>query len=79
MLKSECFAFSSSSSNGAFNKNPDNNQFTVSFTNPLVLPENAQNCKIEIISAQIWNTSPIIISLLKIMCLQFKIQAEFIQ
>ena len=62
MLKSECFMFSSSSENGAINKNPDNNQFTVIFTNPLVLPENAQNCKIEIIGAQVWNNSPNITS-----------------
>jgi hypothetical protein len=41
---------SSSSANDAINKNPDNNQFTVIFANPLVLPESSQNCKIEIIS-----------------------------
>ena len=63
MLKSECYSFSSSSSNGAYNKNIDNNQFTVNFSpNPLQLPQNAENCKIEIISSQIWNSSPNIIT-----------------
>ena len=52
MLKSECYSFSSSSSNGAFNKNGDNNQFMVNFSpSPLQLPQNAENCKIEIITS----------------------------
>ncbi|MEI7669924.1 MAG: hypothetical protein WCJ33_07570 [Pseudomonadota bacterium] len=40
-----------------------NNQFSVNFTpNPLQLPDNAENCKIEIISGQIWNSSPNVIT-----------------
>jgi hypothetical protein len=63
MLKSQCYSFSSSSENGAFNKNLSNNQFSVNFTpSPLQLPDNAENCKIEIISGQIWNSSPNVIT-----------------
>ena len=63
MLKSECYMFSSSSANGAINKNIDNNTFTVNFSqNPLFIPANAQNARIEIISSQIWNNSPNIVT-----------------
>jgi hypothetical protein len=63
MLKSQCYSFSSSSQNGAFNKNKDNNQFSENFTpSPLQLPENAENCKIEIIRCQLWNNSPNVIT-----------------
>ena len=63
MLKSECYMFSSSSANGAINKNRDNNQFTVLFNpKPLLLPPNAINPRIEIISAQVWNNSPNIVT-----------------
>ena len=63
MLKSQCYSFSSSFESGAYNKNSSNNQFTVNFSpSPLTLPQNAENCKIEIISCQIWNSSPNIIT-----------------
>jgi hypothetical protein len=62
MLKSECMIFSSSSENGALNKSNNNDEFSVQFTNPIFLPPNASNARLEIISAQIWNNSPNITS-----------------
>ncbi len=35
---------------------------SVAFTNPLFLPENATNARIELIGSQIWNNSPNITS-----------------
>ena len=57
-LKSQCYMFSSSTENGALNKSPKNDKFSVAFTNPLFLPENATNARIELIGSQIWNNSP---------------------
>ena len=61
-LKSQCYMFSSSSSNGALNKTANNDKFSVAFTNPLFLPEGSTNARIELIGSQIWNNSPNITS-----------------
>ena len=63
MLKSEVFIFSSSSENGALNKSQNNDEFSVQLTNPIFLPENAINPRLEIVTANIWNSSPNITSL----------------
>ena len=62
MLKSECFIFSSSIENGALNKSNNNDEFSVQFTSPIFLPQNASNARLEVIAAQIWNNSPNITS-----------------
>ena len=46
-LKSQGYMFSSSSLNGAINKSANNDKLSVAFTNPLFLPENAINPRIE--------------------------------
>jgi len=55
---SEVFIFSSDVKNGAINKSVDGSRFTVQFTNPVFLPENAYNAKLEVLQATIWNNSP---------------------
>ena len=57
-MPSETFIFSSNPDNGAVNRSEDGSQFSVQFVNPLYLPSNARNAKIEIIQANIWNVSP---------------------
>lgn len=57
-MPSETFIFSSNPDNGAVNRTEDGSQFSVQFVNPLYLPSNARNAKIEIIQANIWNVSP---------------------
>ena len=63
MLKSEVFIFSSSLENGALNKSTNNDEFSVQLTSPIFLPEFAQNARLEIVTANIWNNSPNITSL----------------
>ncbi len=36
-LKSQCYMFSSSTENGAINKSPNNDKFSVALTNPQFL------------------------------------------
>lgn len=57
-MPSECFIFSSNPENGAINRSADGSKFSVQLTNPLYLPENAYNAKLEVIQASIWNNSP---------------------
>jgi hypothetical protein len=54
--------FSSSVENGALNKSNNNDEFSVQFTSPIFIGENASNARLEVISAQIWNNSPNITS-----------------
>ena len=57
-MPSEVYIFSSDERNGATNISPDGSQFSIQFTNPLFLPSNAYNAKLEVIQADIWNVSP---------------------
>ncbi len=57
-MPSECFIFSSNPENGAINRSADGSKFSVQLTNPLYLPDNAYNAKLEVIQASIWNNSP---------------------
>lgn len=57
-MPAECFIFSSNPDNGAINRSDDGSRFTVPLINPIYLPENAYNAKLEIIQANIWNNSP---------------------
>lgn len=57
-MPAECFIFSSNPNNGAINRSDDGSTFTVPLINPIYLPENAYNAKLEVIQANIWNNSP---------------------
>ena len=57
-MPAACYIFSSNPDNGAINRTPDGSRFSISLTNPLYLPENAYNAKLEVIQANIWNNSP---------------------
>ena len=57
-MPSECFIFSSNPANGAINRSLNGGAFSVQLTNPLYLPDNAYNAKLEVIQASIWNNSP---------------------
>ena len=57
-MPSECFVFSSNPANGAINRSPTGSKFSVQLTNPIYLPDNAYNAKLEVIQSSIWNNSP---------------------
>ena len=57
-MPSECLIISSNPANGAINRSADGSKFSVQLTNPLYLPENAYNAKLQIVQASIWNNSP---------------------
>ena len=57
-MPSQVFMFSSATENGAINKSSDGSYFSIQFTNPLFLPEDAINPQIAVIAANIWNNSP---------------------
>ena len=57
-MPSQVFMFSSAVENGAINKSADGSYYSIQFTNPLFLPEEAINPQIAVIGANIWNNSP---------------------
>ena len=57
-MPSETFIFSSNPDNGATDITNNGSKFSVQFVNPLFLPANAYNAKLEVIQANIWNMSP---------------------
>ena len=57
-MPSECMIFSSNPANGAINRSADGSKISIQLTNPLYLPENAYNAKLQIVQASIWNNSP---------------------
>ena len=53
---------SSDERNGARNKSVDGSTFTIELDRPIIVPKEAHYCYIEVQSAQIWNTTPNIIT-----------------
>ena len=56
--KEHTMFFSSAHDNGALNRNPDGNQFSVQLDKPIYLPPNTIYATAEISKATIWNVSP---------------------
>ena len=53
---------SSDERNGALNKSIDGSTFSIELDRPLIVPKEAHYCYVEVQSAQIWNTTPNILT-----------------
>lgn len=54
--------FSSSSGSGAVNKSSDGSSFEINLEQPIIIPNKAQYCYVVCQAAEIWNTSPNILT-----------------
>jgi len=50
--------FNSNPASGSTNQSSDGSKFTVNMNSPLKIPESAISCRMAVLSASIWNTSP---------------------
>ena len=50
--------FNSNPASGSTNQSEDGSKFSVTLNNPLRLPESVVSCKMGVVSASIWNSSP---------------------
>ena len=50
--------FNSNPASGSTNQSSDGSKFTVNMNSPLKIPESAISCKMAVLSASIWSTSP---------------------
>ena len=59
MLKREMtYIFSSDPINGAYARSPNGDQFSVNLYNPIQVPRNCKYCTIQLLSANVWYTTP---------------------
>jgi hypothetical protein len=59
MLKREMtYIFSSDPTNGAFARSANGDQFSVNLYNPIQVPRNCKYCTIQVLSANVWYTTP---------------------
>ena len=59
MLKREMtYIFSSDPTNGAFARSANGDQFSVNLYNPIQVPRNCKYCTVQVLSANVWYTTP---------------------
>lgn len=59
MLKREMtYIFSSDPKNGAFARSVNGDQFSINLYNPIQVPRNCKYCTIQLLSANVWYTTP---------------------
>ena len=56
--KQICYTFSSNTSTGAKNIQNDGASFSVSLDSPIYIPKGTVDCTVEVLQAEVWNTSP---------------------